>query len=169
MVQPGWREPANKVCQNGGGLDTEQLQVGANATAAKMLPGIVVIRDANDYSVMEWASGGHMIGYLSYENSTDKPETIDTAYAVGDSVGIEIGANRRQLARLTTSQTIVKGQPLKVTTDGYLAAAVVNGVVSIDQAGTGSVSTGNDDVVADAEESVTTTSSTAKIWVRTRK
>jgi hypothetical protein len=153
MVQPGWRKPTNKVCQNGGGLDTEQLKVGANATAAKMLPGIVVIRDSNDYSVKEWSSGGYMIGYLSYENSPKKPETIDSAYAVGDLVGVEIGANRRQLARLAISQTIVKGQPLTVTTDGYLAAATV----------------GTDDIVADAEESVTTTSSTAKIWVRTRK
>jgi hypothetical protein len=134
-----------------------------------MLPGIVVIRDTNDYSVKEWSSGGHMIGYLSYENSPDKPETIDNAYAVGDTVGVEVGAGRRQLARLATSQTIVKGQPLKVTTDGYLAAATVNGVVSIVESGSDTKSTGNDDMVADADESVTTTSATAKIWVVTRK
>jgi hypothetical protein len=168
MVQAGFREPNNKV-RNGGSLSTEELIVGANATAAKMLPCIVVIRDTNDYSVQEWSAGNHMIGYLSYENSPDKPETMDTAYAVGDTVGVEVGAGRRQLARLTTSQTIVKGQPLKVTTDGYLAAAVVNGVVSVDESGSATVSTGNDDIVADADESVATTSAAAKIWVITRK
>ncbi len=153
MVQIGWRKPANKVCQNGGGLDTEQLQVGPNATAAKMLPGIAVMKDIDDYTVKEWTTGGNVIGFLSYENSTDKPADMDTHYEIGDFVGVEIGANRRQLARLAASQTIAKGQPLKVVVDGYLAAATV----------------GTDDVIADAEESVTTTSATAKIWGRTRK
>lgn len=111
------------------------------------------MRDGNDYSVKEWTTGGQMIGYLSYENSTDKPEDIDTPYAVGDAVGVEVGSGRRQLARLAASQTITYGQPLALAIDGYLTAAVV----------------GTDDVVADAAESVTTTTGTGKIWVTPRK
>ena len=169
MVQLGWRKPNNKVCQNGSSLDTQQLQVGANATPAKMLPGIVVCFDTNDYSVKEYDSGGAPIGFLGYENSTDKPETIDTAYAVGDSVAVESGPGRRQMGRLTTSQTIVKGQPLSVTTDGYLIAATVNGVVSIVESGSATKSTGNIDIIGDADESMATTSASKKIWIRTRK
>lgn len=169
MAQLGWRKPLNNVCQNGSTIDTEQLQIGANATAAKCLPGIAVIRDTNDYSVKESGAGGVIVGYLGYENSTDKPISIDTAYAVGDSVAVECGPGRRQMARLAASQTIVKGQPLSVAADGYLTAAVINGVVSIVESGADTKSTGNTDIVADAEESVTTTATTGKIWVRTRK
>lgn len=118
-----------------------------------MLSGIAVMMDSNSYSVKEWTTGGQMIGYLSYENSTDKPDTIDTPYSVGDAVGVEVGAGRRQLARLAASQTIAYGQSLTLATDGYLKAATV----------------GTDDVVADAAEPVTTTTGTGKIWVTTRK
>lgn len=148
----GWRKPLNKTRQ-GGSLDTFQMQVGTNATAAKMLPGIVVAMDTNSYSVKEWNTGGQMIGYLSYENSTDKPDTIDTPYSIGDAVGVEVGAGRRQLARLASSQTIGYGQPLALDADGYLKAAVV----------------GTDDVVADAAEPMTTTTGTGKIWITTRR
>lgn len=164
----GWRKPLNKTKQ-GGSLDTFQMQVGSGATAVKMLPGIAVMRDGNDYSVKEWASGGQMIGYLSYENSADKPEDMDTPYAVGDFVGVDVGPGRRQFARLAASQTIVYGQPLSLDTDGYLKAATVNGAVTVDESGTATVQTGNTDIVADAAESVTTTASTGKIWIVTRK
>lgn len=148
----GWRKPLNKTRQ-GGSLDTFQMQVGPNATAAKMLTGIAVMRDTTDYSVKEWKSGGQMIGYLSYENSADKPEDIDTPYAVGDFVGVDVGPGRRQFARLAASQTITYGQPLTLDADGYLKAAVI----------------GTDDVVADAAESVTTTTGAGKFWIVTRK
>lgn len=152
MVQLGFRKPNNGVVQ-GGSLGPEFFKVGANATAAKMLPGIVVCKDTNDFCVKESDASGNDIGFLGYEYSPSKPATIDTAYAVGDFVAVHRGPGRRQMARLATSQTIENGDPLKVTTDGYLAAATV----------------GTDDVIADADESVTTTSSAAKIWVITRK
>lgn len=152
MVDLGFRKPTNGVVQ-GDTLGPEFLKVGANATAAKMLPGIAVCKDTNDFCVKEADASANDIGFLGYEYSPSKPATIDTAYAVGDIAAVHCGAGRRQMGRLTTNQTIVKGQPLKVTTDGYLAAATV----------------GTNDVVGDAAESVTTTSSTADIWITTRK
>lgn len=152
MTDLGFRKPTNGVVQ-GDALGPEFLKVGANATAAKMLPGIAVCKDTNDFSVKESDASGNDVGFLGYEYSPSKPATIDTAYAVGDIVAVHRGAGRRQMARLATSNTIVKGQPLKVTTDGYLTAATA----------------GTDDVVGDAAESVTTTSATADIWIITRK
>lgn len=152
-VQPGFR-PVDNMTRQGPGLDVEYFQVGPNATAAKMLPGIAVIMDTTDNYVKEYgSSGGKVIGFLSYEKSPDKPKTIDTAFAVGDWVAVERGAGKRIRARLAASQTIVNGQELAVTTDGYLGAATV----------------GTDDVIADAEQSVTTTTTTAAIWIITRK
>lgn len=170
MVQLGFRKPENKVTQ-GGGIGPEYLKVGANATAAKMLPGIAVIKDTNDYSVKESAGSGNEIGYLGYDEAAAayKPETIDTAYAVGDEVPVHCGPGRRQLARLASGQSVAKGAPLKITTDGYLAAATVNGVVIVDEDGSDDVSTGNDEVVADAAETVDAAAASKKIWVYTRK
>jgi|GEM_PF-1120643 len=167
-VQPGFR-PVDNMTQQGPGIDVEYFQIGPNATAAKMLPGIAVVMDTTDNYVKEYSSGGKVIGFLSYEKSPDKPATIDTAFALGDWVAVERGAGKRIRGRLAISQTIQIGQELKVTTDGYLTAATVNGVVSVDESGSATVSTGNDDIIADAEMSVTTTDETAAIWVLTRK
>jgi hypothetical protein len=167
-VQPGFR-PVDNQTRQGPGIDVEYFQVGPNATAAKMLPGIAVVMDTTDNYVKEYSSGGKVIGYLSYETSPDKPASIDTAFALGDWVAVERGAGKRVRARLATSQTIQIGQELSVTTDGYLIAATINGVVSIVESGADTKSTGNTDVVADAEMSVTTTDDPAAIWVLTRK
>jgi len=168
-VQPGFR-PVDNMTQMGPGIGVEYFQVGPNATAAKMLPGIAVIMDTTDNYVKEYgSSGGKVIGFLSYEKSPDKPATIDTAFARGDWVAVERGAGKRIRARLTTNQTITPGQELSVTTDGYLIAATINGVVSVVESGSDTKSTGNTDIIADSEKSVTTVSSTAAIWVLTRK
>ena len=143
------------------------LKVGANATAAKMLPGIAVVRDTNDYSVKEFTSGSAVVGVIGWEKTPMKwrPATRDTAYAVGDELAIHRGPCVIRM-RLSISQTIVKGDLLTLTTDGYLTKATINGVVAIDQSGNGTVSTGNSDVFAKALESVTTTSpATGVIWV----
>ena len=154
MVQLGFRKPTNKWSQ-GGALGVEYFKVGANATAAKMLAGTVVMKDTVDYCIKESDASGNDYGVLGYDETPDayRPTTSTTAYAVGDIVAVHRGAGRRQKCRLTTAQTIVNGQPLKVTTDGLLTAATV----------------GTDDVFADADESVTTTSAVAYIWVITRK
>lgn len=154
MVQLGFRKPNNKMAQ-GGALGVEYLKIGANATAAKCFAGIAVIKDTNDFSVKEFGGSGSTIGVLGYDETPAqfRPETPTTAYAKGDIAAVHVGAGRRQKMWLTTSQTIVKGAPLMVTTDGYLTAATP----------------GTHDVYCDADESVTTTSAAAAIWVITRK
>lgn len=144
------------------------LKVGANATAAKMLPGIAVIKDTNDYSVKEYGSSGSaVVGVLGWEETPNKwrPATRDTAYAVGDEVAVHYGPGKIRM-RLAASQTIVKGDALCLTTDGYLIKATINGVVNVNEAGSDTeVPTGNSDVYAEALESVTTTTGTAGIFV----
>lgn len=153
MVQLGFRKPTNAWSQNCL-LDVEYFKVGTNATAAKMLPGTVVCKDTNDFSVKESDASANDYGVLGYDKTPAayRPTNSTTAYAVGDIVAVSRGPGRKK-CRLTTSQTIVNGQPLKVTTDGLLTAATV----------------GTNDVFADADESVTTTSAEAFIWVITRK
>lgn len=89
MVQLGFRKPTNKWSQ-GGALGVEYFKVGANATAAKMLPGIAVIKDANDFSVKESGSLGSTIGVLGYDETPAqyRPTTSSTAYALGDHVAV---------------------------------------------------------------------------------
>ena len=116
MVQVGFEEPLNDVVQ-GVSLGPERLKVGANATPAKMLPGIHVVFDTNDYSVKEGGAGGAVIGILGYaEAAADfKPATRDTAYALANEVPIHNGVFR---ARVYVTETIVKGEPLVAAADG---------------------------------------------------
>lgn len=154
MVQLGFREPSNDVVQ-GGSLGPEFLKVGANATAASMIPGAAVVKDTNDFSVKEGAAGGKLVGFLGYASTPAefRPETITTAYAVGDMVAVHRGASRRQKAWLADGQSVVNGEPLKLTAGGQLAAATV----------------GTDDVIADADETVAASGAAAALWVITRK
>ena len=153
MVQVGFRKPENDVVS--GHYYTEMLKVGANATAAKMLPGIFVIKDTNDRSVKESGAAGKVIGVLGYAESPEayRPATRSTAYAVGDTVAVHHGMGAYARALLAISQTVVKGELMKVAADGYLTIGAA----------------GTDDIVAVAEESVTTGGdATGILWVTLR-
>jgi hypothetical protein len=121
MAQIGFKKPANDVVQ-AFTRSPEQLKIGANATAAKMLPGIFVVFDTNDYSVKECGAAGAAIGVLGYgECSAEyKPETQTTAYAVGDMVPVYNGPGR---VYAYVTETIVKGEPLVLAADGKLSKA----------------------------------------------
>jgi len=153
MVQVGFRKPSTGVAT--GKKYVELLRVGANATAAKMLPGIFVIKDTNDRSVKESGAAGKVIGVLGYEDTPEafRPTTRDTAYALGDTVAVIHGQGAYVRALQAASQTTVKGETMKVVADGYLEIGTP----------------GTDDIVAVAEESVTTDEGvTAAIWVTLR-
>ena len=113
-AEAGFKKPNNGTTQ-GGSLGAELLQLGANATAANCKPGIVVMRDTNDYSVKESDGSGNDVGFLAYENcpAEFRPKSINTAYAAGAFCGVDTGAGRRQMAYLTPGQNVVKGQPLR--------------------------------------------------------
>lgn len=152
MVQLGFRKPTNDVVQ-GDSLGPDYYKVGSTATAAKMLPGIAVCKGATDFDVRQSDASGNDVGVLGYAYSPAKPATITTAYAVGDFVAVHRGASRRQMMYLASGQNVKNGQPLYVTTDGYLTAATA----------------GTHDVYADAAESVNASGGAAAIWVVTRK
>jgi hypothetical protein len=154
MVQIGWRKPENGVAT--GEYVVELLRVGANATAAKMLPGIAVVYDSNDRSVKEAGVNGDIIGFLGYEDTpiAFKPATRDTAYAVGDTVAVIHGPGGLVRTRLAISQTVVKGERMSIAADGYTTIATI----------------GTHDVVGDAEESVTTGGdATGILWISMRR
>jgi hypothetical protein len=106
---------------------TEQLVVGATATAAKMLPGALVIKNTNDYGVGESGSEGKVIGWLGYgaTNANYKPTNRDTAYARGDYVAVHNGSNFRVRAIIDT-EAADKGAPLTADTDGTVTAATAD-------------------------------------------
>jgi len=137
-----FRKPSIDVVQG----DTEGPfygVVGANATAAAMVPGRVVCFDTNDNEVKECGaqdvSGNTAapIGILGYEDSplAFKPATRDTAYARGDHVAIHKKPGMSFRGWLATGQTVVTGTKLKVAangiftpvtavTDAYFASAI---------------------------------------------
>lgn len=145
MVQVGFSKPNNDVVQ--GNYLTEQLKIGAAATAAKMLPGALVIYDGNDYSVKESSTEGSVIGWLGYglTNANYKPTTRDTAYALADYIPVHNGSNFRVRAIIDT-EAVTKGAPLTADTNGTVTAA-----------------TADAPIVARAAESVANTATT--IWV----
>lgn len=156
-AQIGFKIPVNDVAQ--GGSAPLQLRVGANATAAKMLPGVSVVFDTLDSDVKESGAAGAMIGVLGYAaaNPNLKPETQLTAYAVGDSVPVH--QDGRVYAYLT--ETIVKGERLVQAADGKFSKAaaitiVASGAAAITdgQAVTGTYGA-DGPVVARAEQSRT--------------
>jgi len=120
MVQVGFVEPLNDVVQ--GPYMTERLKVGANATAAKMKPGVHVVFDVNDYSAKEGGAAGAAMGIVGYgEAAADfKPATRDTAYALGDEIPVHTGVFR---ARIYVTETIVKGEALVAAADGKFSKA----------------------------------------------
>lgn len=92
-AQKMFRKPSITVVQ-GDTLGPMMGVIGANATAAYMIPGKLVVFDTNDNEVKEAgaavADTSSNVGILGYEGSplAFKPATRDTAYAVGDHVAI---------------------------------------------------------------------------------
>lgn len=154
-IQPGFR-PIDNLIRQGPGIEPQFFQIGPNATAASMIPGVLVMRDTTDNYVKEYDGSGNAIGYLSYESSPDKPTDISTAYARGDWVAVERGPGKFIQAWLASGQNVVIGQPLAgiaATSAGQLAAGVA----------------GTSDMFADAAMSVDASSAAKRIWVITRK
>jgi len=149
----GLRKPSNRVTIEVG---AEYFNVGSNATAAKMKPGVGVEADGAG-CVKEFDGTGIVIGILGYEDSQPgdyKPATRDTAYAAGVRVPVippTATYGKAVRCRLAASQTIVRGQILMWTTDGLLTAATA----------------GTHDVAATAAEDISTGAGDAgtAIWV----
>lgn len=106
--------PTHQILLSPAGARTREFEVGANATAAKMLPGTIVDFDAAGRSVKEAAAESHAYwGIL--EASGDMG--IDDHYEVGDQCTVIVG-ECECLVRLTTGEDIDVGDRLVAGTDG---------------------------------------------------
>lgn len=106
-------------------------------------PGMLVVFDTNDYTVQKADGTGLPYGWLGYELSPAdcRPDTIETAYNVGDIASVVAGANFEIYALVTGASggsTIVPGTRMTDAGDGTLAVA-----------------TAGDEVIAIAQESAT--------------
>jgi hypothetical protein len=113
-------KPANQIIASGKPLIVE-MEVGANATAAKMLPGRLVIFDDSDWSVLEaGAKADNVVGFL--EVNADKKKTDH--YEVADQVKVILG-ECVALLTLLASENVARGDPLVSAADGKVAKQAV--------------------------------------------
>ena len=118
-------KPANQIVVAGNPLRIE-LEVGANATPAKMLPGRLVIHDAVDGAVKEaGAKARNIIGFLDV--SAGKLES--DAYAVGDQVMVVVGECIAKLT-LLANESVAPGDLLVSAADGKVAKQAVGAMGS---------------------------------------
>lgn len=113
-------KPSNQIVAFGNPLSVE-MEIGANATVAKVVPGRVVIFDDADQTVKEAAAAAdNVVGFI--EVSPDGTKT--TQPAVGDQVPIVIGECLAVLT-LLANESVTRGDPLVTAADGKLAKQAV--------------------------------------------
>jgi hypothetical protein len=114
------QKPANQVIVAGHPLRVE-MEIGATATAAKMLPGRVVIFDNAEQTVKEAAAKADgNVGFLDV--ASDKLES--DAYAVGGQAMIVIGECIAKLT-LLAAENVTRGDKLVTAADGKVAKQAV--------------------------------------------
>ena len=115
------QKPANQIVIDGNPIRLE-VTIGANATAAKMLPGRFVIHDADDGDVKEDAAGKALNVLGQLDVAPDKLES--DAYAVGDRAilltGVYIGK-----VLLLANENVAPGDRLVTAADGKVAKLAV--------------------------------------------
>ncbi len=113
-------KPLNQIVASGDPLAVE-MEVGANATAAKMLPGRVVVFDDADQTVKEaGAKANGAVGFLEVAPAKKKTD----AYAVGDQAKVVVGECLAVLT-LLANESVVRGDSLVTAADGKLAKLAV--------------------------------------------
>jgi hypothetical protein len=116
----GIQKPSNQVLAAGSPLRVE-MEIGANATAAKMLAGSVVVFDDADQTVKE--AGAKETGEV-FILDVQPDELEATAYAVGDAAMIIVGDCIAKLT-LLASENVTRGDPLVTAADGKVAKQAV--------------------------------------------
>jgi len=113
-------KPNNQIVAYGNPLGVE-MEVGANATEAKMLAGRVVIFDDVDQTVKEAsAKAVNVVGFLE----VDPAKTKTDEHAVGDMAKVVVGECLAVLT-LLASENVTRGDPLVTANDGKLAKQAV--------------------------------------------
>lgn len=96
------------------------MEIGANATAAKMLPGRVVVFDDADQTVKEdGAKADGVVGFLEVV-----PAKKTDAYAIGDQAKVVVGECLAVLT-LLANESVVRGDYLVTAADGKLAKLAI--------------------------------------------
>ncbi len=113
-------KPTNQVVVQGNPIKVE-YEVGANATAAKMLPGRLVIYDTVAKAVKEaGAEADNVLGFLDVA-----AEYLEaTHYEVGDQVLVVMGECIAKLT-LLASENVAPGDWLVAAADGKVAKQAV--------------------------------------------
>ena len=105
----GWVHPANKVVVSPANPLAFEAEVGANATAAYMLPGRVVIYDTNDKDIRESTKAcDGILGFLDVASGVIEA----THFAVGDQVKVVCGECIAKLLLSGTTTAVVPGTAL---------------------------------------------------------
>ena len=113
-------KPSNQIIAHGDPLMVE-MEIGANATAAEMKAGRVVIFDDADQTVKEsGAAAANVVGFLE----VDPAKTKSTAYAVGDQAKVVIGDCLAVLT-LLANESVTRGDALVTAANGKLAKQAV--------------------------------------------
>ena len=119
---PGLSLPAHQVMVQGK-AERFEMKVGANATAAKMIPGALVILDTNENEVKEAGAKAHGIfGIIDVDPTHD----IGDAYAVGDNITILVPRNGSIVALIfLANEDFIQGDTLVSAANGLVAEAAV--------------------------------------------
>jgi len=105
-----------------------EMKVGANATAAKMIPGTLVIRDTNDNQVKEAGAKAHGIfGVID----VDPTHGMSDNYALGENIPILVPLNGSFLMiRIAANENVTQGDTMVSAADGLIAAHAVGAMGS---------------------------------------
>jgi hypothetical protein len=113
-------KPVSQIIASGKPLIVE-MEVGATATPAKMLPGILVIFDTVDMTVKEaGAKADNVVGFL--EVAPDKK--ITDAFAVADQVKV-VMTDCVAMLTLLAAENVTRGDALVSAADGKVAKQAV--------------------------------------------
>jgi len=119
---PGLEVPAHQVMCLGKAFRVE-MKVGANATAAKMIPGCLVILDTTINECKEAGAAAHgILGVIDVDATHD----IADAYAVGDNIPILIPYAGSILAlTFLANENFAQGDSLVSAANGLVAEAAI--------------------------------------------
>lgn len=179
MVQIGINVPTGAIVAAGKPL----IITGQNVeTASNVIPGRLAKKGSTDFDIVACGAEAGAAGWVGFEDAgpSYRPATIATGYAAGDIAPLLRGGGFVILAKLTTTQTIVKGDRLVPAANGMLQkATAIAGVIpgaagdttpvtstSAKPAVTMSGDVGALPIVAYAEQTLTTTDTAANILVR---
>jgi hypothetical protein len=149
--ETGQVKPTNRIVVDNQNIHIQTKKV---ETATTMYAGRLVKAGTNDDDVVVASGSNTGYAWLGYEQTTKKyrPATVDTIYAQNDQVTVFNGPGVILVAALAPGVTATKGTLLTGAADGTLTGGTA----------------GTHDIVATAEQAVTSGAAVADCMVRSR-